>query len=601
MISLLTVTQSQRLPFFVLCAKYVAAQTSKDIGEWIIVDGTQGPEEAFEERVRHVCHHQRITIPFVFVRAHGRENTIGGLRNLANRQATGDVLVWIDDDDYYGPDYVQYIVDVLLSSECLVAGCTKPYYYDLDWKCAFQYARGSPTLTTNNCMAYKREYLTNHAYDESVPYGEEYSFLNGLKEPIAQLHPQMCKFVGLAHPWNMCSKSLIHLCAHYGLHQTMDALPGIRILPDHIIKDYEHILSQGPRICPYDIVYYTGGFYSKQWDPTDEDLGGSEQAIVALSREWTKQGKRVAVFGFFSFEARRLEDVDYVHVSYFRRDQTFDVLILWRIYGVWPMLNSDRKVDARVLVVDLHDSVFVGNPEFHDTISKFSKTYPEARFAFKSAFHKRGYEGRMDSSTKAFIVTNAVRDAFFERCEDIPRIPMRFCYCNAYERGLLSILTHVWPHIICLEPTAELHVYYGCNDPKLMNAVIKSIAGTLNVMHHGRHDVRTIVREKRMSTFHLYTTNIPAETDCISLKESCASGCIPVVVREGLFTERVGFFVDGDPDTPEGGRVIAQQILDLAKTPERMHQIRSELSKDVKTWTNVAQEWITMVLARGMP
>ena len=601
MISLLTVTQSQRLPFFVLCAKYVAAQTSKDVGEWIVVDGSQEPDDTFEDRLRCIWIDRGVNIPIVFVRNDGgRKKTIGALRNLANRRATGDVLVWIDDDDYYGPGYVQYVADTLKNSECLIAGCTKPYYYDLDWKCAFQYARGSSTLITNNCMAYKRVYLTNHAYDESVPHGEEYSFLNGLTEPIARLHPQMCNFVGIAHPWNMCSKSLIHLCAHYGLHQTMDALPGIRVLPDPVLADYEDLMGP-PSACAYDIVYYTGGFYVKEWDPTDKDLGGSEQAIVALSREWARKGKRVAVFGLFSFGAKRIDDVDYVHTNYFRRHQKFDVVILWRIYGVWPMLNSDRKVEARVLVVDLHDSVSVGNPEFHEIICKFSNMYPEARYAFKSQFHKRGYENRLDASVKMYVVSNGVRDVFFERSEEVPRIPMRFCYCNAYERGLLSILNHVWPHIVEKEPTAELHVYYGCNDKDLMNAVLGSIARTTNVMHHGRRDVQTIVREKRMSAYHLYATNVPGETDCISLKESCAAGCIPVIVREGLFAERVGFFVDGNPDTPEGGRAIAEQIVGFAKDERRVDGVRSELPKDAPIWPDVAQAWITTVLAPETP
>jgi glycosyltransferase involved in cell wall biosynthesis len=590
MISLLTVTQSSRLPFFALCARHVANQTSKDIHEWIIVDGSKEFDDAFYDILKRICEQNKVRIPIVFVRDHLKK-TVGGLRNLANKRAKGDVLVWIDDDDYYGPEYVQYVFDTLRTSNYLIAGCTQPYYYDLDWKCTFQYARGSSTLTTNNCMAYKREYLANHAYDENVPYGEEYSFLNGLQEPIAQLHPQMCKFIGLAHPWNTCSKSLIHLCAHYGLHETMDALPGIRVIPESIIRDYEASLG-GPSVCAYDIVYYTGGFYSRQWDPTDEDLGGSEQAIVALSREWAKQGKRVAVFGLFSFGAKRLDDVDYVHSAYFRRDQKFDVLILWRIYGIWPMLNSDRKVDARVVVLDLHDSVAVGNPEFHDIICRFHTMYPEARYAFKSAFHEIGYEGRLSPNAHTYIVSNGVRDAFFHKT-DVPRIPHRFCYCSAYERGLLSILTNVWPNIVEREPTAELHVYYGCNNVELMNAVLSAMAKTTNVMHHGRRNLKTIVREKNMSTFHLYTTNVPAETDCISLKESCATGCIPVVVRKGLFSERDAYFVDGDPDSPAGGKAIAEQIISLATDIER-----KKMSPNIPTWPDVARTWLMTVLGQ---
>jgi glycosyltransferase involved in cell wall biosynthesis len=597
--SLLTVTQASRLPFFVACATNTAAQTFRDIGEWVIVDGSPGAtranSEAFFDILKSVCEKSGIRIPLVFLRAENK-TTIGGLRNLANERAKGTVLIWVDDDDYYGPHYVQHVLDILSTSEHDLAGCTRPYYYDLAWKCTFQYAGGQANLCTNNCLAYKRGYLKNHKYDETVNFGEEFGFLDGLSQTIAQLDPVKSQFVGLAHPWNMCSKGLIHLCAHYGLHETLEHRPRATVLPTKALNAYEAILGR-LEPCPYDIVYYTGGFCGDEWDPRRQDLGGSEQAVVELSKEWTLKGRRVAVYGFFPFVEKTIDGVQYVHSAALHLHQTFDVLILWRIYGAWPVLNSDKKVSANVILLDLHDPIEAGNRSFHETLTRFRGRYPEARYMFKSKTHERGYSRLLSDAAVRSVIPNGVRNVFREADSKTPRIPFRFCYCSAYERGLVSILTNVWPHIVKEEPIAELHVYYGCRDEDVMRSVREATEATSNVMHHGRRGVREIVHEKRLSTFHLYPTNVPAETDCISLKESCAIGCIPVAVCRGLFSERDAFFVDGDPDTAEGGMAIARQILDLARDASEIEKVRERLqtSDTICSWSDVARTWIKTI------
>jgi len=61
------------------------------------------------------------------------------------------------------------------------------------------------------------------------------------------------------------------------------------------------------------------------------------------------------------------------------------------------------------------------------------------------------------------------------------------------------------------------------------------------VMDHGRVSSHLVAREKWRSTFHLYVTDTDAEIDCISIKESLATGCIPLLSKFGVFPEREGF------------------------------------------------------------
>ena len=599
-VSLLTITQHARIPFFMMCARNVATQSYKDMKEWVIVNGTPGATQsdsnAFFKIITSILTKLNIQIPVKCIHNPSKK-TIGGLRNLANSMSTGDILIWIDDDDYYGPNYIQHVLDTLNKSSYELAGCINPYYYDLTWKCTFQYTKGNPNLSTNNCLSYKRSYLDKqHRYDETVQYGEEYAFTDKLTQPIAHLDPVQSQFVGLSHPWNMCSKSLIHLCAHYGLHELLNHVPGATVLPKEVIEGYESILGP-PGQCPYDIVYYTGGFSDREWSPEQEDLGGSEQAVVELAKQWASMGKKVAVYGYFPFTEKRISNIDYIHSGMFHLHQVFDVLILWRIYGAWPVLNSEVNVSANTLLLDLHDPIEAGEYRFHETICKYANRYPTCKFMFKSNTHLEGYSKLLSKKAWTHIIPNGIRESFYKSDPGIPRIPLRFCYCSAYERGLISILVNVWPHIVKEEPTAELHIYYGCKDDSVLEIVQKAIQNTFNVMDHGRRGMQEIIREKRMSSFHLYPTNVPAETDCISLKESCALGCIPIAIQKGLFLEREAFFVEGDPDTEEGGKCIAEQILTVAKDSTKLSELQQKLmhSSMLLPWSSIATSWLNVL------
>ena len=48
---------------------------------------------------------------------------------------------------------------------------------------------------------------------------------------------------------------------------------------------------------PFNQIVYYCGEGDLAWDPEDKKLGGSEQAVVQLSEQWTKRGYLVKVYG----------------------------------------------------------------------------------------------------------------------------------------------------------------------------------------------------------------------------------------------------------------------------------------------------------------
>src|SRR5580700_502335 len=58
-----------------------------------------------------------------------RRHTLGAKRNLASQQATGDIILHWDDDDWYAPWRISYQVSQLLESDLDICGLDRLHYY----------------------------------------------------------------------------------------------------------------------------------------------------------------------------------------------------------------------------------------------------------------------------------------------------------------------------------------------------------------------------------------------------------------------------------------------------------------------------------------
>lgn len=113
--------------------------------------------------------------------------------------------------------------------------------------------------------------------------------------------------------------------------------------------------AHAPRTWESDeICYYAshGGPHLFAWSPTsvEDGLGGSEIAVIELSRTWQAQGYRVTVFGDPRQAAGEYDGVTYRPWYDMRWQDRFNILVLWR----YPH-HLDRRLVARKVFVDLHD------------------------------------------------------------------------------------------------------------------------------------------------------------------------------------------------------------------------------------------------------
>jgi glycosyltransferase involved in cell wall biosynthesis len=589
-VSILTITQYKRSESLKLLLKSIKNQIYRNITEWVIVEGSQNIEEAtLNQQLINNLDYNIKYVPFV------ANSSIGDLRNRCNSNASGDYLIIMDDDDYYFNTYVDHCVIKLGGAQ--IAGCGSIFIYDII----------TNKLYKNNSMdqhicAYRKTYTLNHTFDNN----NFNTFTNNYSEYIEKLLSE-CLLIKIIHNNNHFFNRVITLGTTMNVVNNLvdSLLPEMieYLIPKDIFDEYKKIF-MNDEILNYDIVYLAGTC-GISWLPTDKHLGGSEQAIVELTKELGKT-KRIVVFGEFNCNIR-INNVDFIHWTKFPFDKQIKTLIGWRKCAIQILLNNEFKADK--LLLDFHDNLSYTLSDINSELlgKLFNKvTY----FMFKSNFHQKCFIDFIQSKNievsndKYKIIPNGIRIEDFSINNNYIRNPYRLCYCSSYDRGLEHILLYIWPIIIKMVPSAEFHVYYGMdyiydnNFKDKMNKLINQPG----VIHHGRQSMEEIIKEKYMSTFQLYLNNAFSEIDCINIKESLITGCIPIISKSGVFAERHGLQFDLDlskynhEQLPEVYHNISLDIINKMNDNNFIIHAREILKKSdtIISWSQVANLWLEL-------
>lgn len=199
-VSICTPTYNRR-PFIKYAIKYFLHQSyPRNKMEWIIIDdGTDKIEDLILE----------VDIPQIKYYYYEEKIPIGKKRNLLHEKSKGDIIIYMDDDDYYPPDRVTHAVENLLANPsilCAGSSVMDMYYTGLNkiYRCG-PYGKYHATAGT---LAFRKELLNTCRYIDNREKAEEGAFLKNFRVPLIQLDPQKTILV-INHGKNTVDKTFM--------------------------------------------------------------------------------------------------------------------------------------------------------------------------------------------------------------------------------------------------------------------------------------------------------------------------------------------------------------------------------------------------------
>ena len=165
--------------------------------EWVILDDSNIYKESLE-----IKSSTEIRIKYQRLK---EKLPLGRKRNLSHKLCSGEIIVYMDDDDYYFPERISHAVETLQKSTGEIAGSTTLHIYFRHDDSLWISGPFGAKHATAGTFAMTRRFALGNTYDNAANCNEEKSFLRNYTLPIAQLNP-LKTMVCISHQSNTFDK-----------------------------------------------------------------------------------------------------------------------------------------------------------------------------------------------------------------------------------------------------------------------------------------------------------------------------------------------------------------------------------------------------------
>lgn len=375
------------------------------------------------------------------------------------------------------------------------------------------------------------------------------------------------------------------------LKRLVESIPS-NMLRDERIMALRNKYSDPKTWVTNSIVIYCGPAWEDWAAPSVlTGIGGSEEAVVYISKEFVKLGMSVTVFCSCGDLAGTYEGVAYKEYFEFNPRDNFNVLISWR-HNIFT-----QYIEAKSKLIWLHDvpDSDAFPVESLDNLDKI---------IVLSEYHRTLLPSHIPEN-KIFVSSNGINLSDFDIIHN--HNAKRMIYTSSYDRGLQHLLM-MWPDIRKEVPEAELHIFYGWNTydamvakgsrtPDFKNAMVKMMAQE-GVFEHGRVGHKQLAKEFAKSGIYAYPSHFE-EISCISAMKAQASGCIPVTTDYAALAETVkyGIKIPGKCGNPEVDELFKSELIKLLNDEDKQNRMRLEVleNKNNFGWDKVASTWLNQL------
>ena len=340
------------------------------------------------------------------------------------------------------------------------------------------------------------------------------------------------------------------------------------------------------------IVIYCGPTF-EAWSPLtarEKGIGGSEEAVIYISRELLRLGWNVTVY--CNCDKPGIYDgIEYKNFWTHNPEDSADIFIAWRNSEYVNNANRGSRI-----FVWLHDRQKMEQWK-QDRIDKAEKIF------VLSKYHRTDLPTVPDD--KFFITRNGIVPSQFAGVSQVSRDSLKCIYSSSPDRGL-DILLSLWPEIIKEVPNAHLHVFYGFSktydmlykDNTHMQEFKETILNSLKqpgVHYHGRVSHAELHDHMMSSGLWLYPTFF-TEISCITAMKAQVAGAIPITTTLAALDETVqhGYKISFGIQDERSQKAFTNMTIDLLKNPEKQERIRKPMMDwaiKFYDWTNVAKDW----------
>ena len=194
-VSVCTPTYNRRkfIPFLIKC--YQSQTYPKQLMEWIVVDdGEDSVEDLFKdvEGVKYFREEEKMKL--------------GRKRNYMHSKCKGEIIVYMDDDDFYPPDRVNHAVNRLRGNkQALCAGSSIIHIYFKHIDTIYEFGPYGPNHATAGTFAFWSKLLKETSYEDHAEKAEEKHFLKNYTVPLVQIDSEKTILV-FSHDHNTFDK-----------------------------------------------------------------------------------------------------------------------------------------------------------------------------------------------------------------------------------------------------------------------------------------------------------------------------------------------------------------------------------------------------------
>jgi len=347
-----------------------------------------------------------------------------------------------------------------------------------------------------------------------------------------------------------------------------------------------------------DIIFFVGGGV-ESWNPetaAKNGIGGSETAVIEMSKRLAARGHRVRVFGDCESIGGTFSGVEYIHHTKYGNTEC-DILITSRRPHA---VDDSHNISATIRLCWVHD-IHCGSDLTHARAIRID------RFLTLSQWH-RGFflsHHRCVHPDQVMVTRNGIDLGRFSK--NVDRNPKRAVYSSSPDRGM-QVAVAIWPRVRERVPDAELHIYYGfqtweaCADAP-QKALIEGLKRmlkdyeTAGVVFHGRVPQSVLADEYLKSGVWAYPTWF-SETSCISAMEAQAAGLRMITSPIAALNETVGdrgTLISGDWTSLDyQNRFIDGVVSAMTKTGDSDRQALQSYATQNFGWDSLADEWSSM-------